>query len=149
MKIELDIAPHYNELTIKIGSNEMNDEVMNLMQRLKETKPQSFIGKTEQKWVPLQLTDIILFYTEDQKVWADSLKGTFEMKQKLYELENQLEGTSFVRISKGVIANIHHMRDIEVFFNGSLVVNFKNNRQEIISRRYVNQVKQTIGMGVK
>ncbi len=148
MKIELDIAPHHETVIVKVCAKEMDDEVMSLLQRLKE-EPSHIVANAKEKLIILQPKEVNFFYTENQKVWANTNKGAFEVRQKLYELEESLPKKLFVRISKGVIANTHAMREIEVSFNGSLVVTFKNNHQEVISRRYVNVVKQAIGIGGK
>ncbi|TDT63800.1 LytTR family DNA-binding domain-containing protein [Fonticella tunisiensis] len=149
MKIDIDIDENYKETTITIKAPEMNSEIAEILQKLKNTKSKSIIGKDNQKMYILNPQDILVFYSKGQKVMADTIDGTYEIKQKLYELEDELRGISFVRISKFAIVNINKIKNIEMFFNGSLIVNFINGRQEIISRRYVAKVKEYIGIGGK
>ncbi|KNF08510.1 transcriptional regulator, LytTR family [Gottschalkia purinilytica] len=149
MKIDIDINEDYQETTITIKSPEMTSEIIELMEKIKGTKNKSIIGNYNQKIYILNPEDILVFYSKEQKVFADTIDGTYEVKQKLYELEDELKLLSFVRISKFAIANINKIKDIEMFFNGSLVVNFINGKQETISRRYVQKVKEYIGIGGK
>lgn len=149
MKIDIDINKDYEETTIIIRAPEMNGEITELMQKLNSSKSKSIVGKNNQKIYVLNPQDILLFYSEDQKVMADTANGTYEVKEKLYELENELSELNFVRISKFAVVNISKIKNIEMFFNGSLVVNFINGRQEVISRRYVAKVKEYIGIGGK
>lgn len=149
MKIHMDINKDYDELTVIIKAKEITKEVTNLMEKLENNKDKTIVGKNNQKMYILNPQDITLFYTSNQKVYADSKDGTFEVKEKLYELEESLKGYSFVRISKFAIANINEIKNIEMFFNGTLVVNFNNGKQETISRRYVSKVKNFIGLGGK
>lgn len=149
MKIDIDINKDYEETTIIIKAPELTSEIMELMQKLKNTKSKSIVGNDNQKMYILNPKDILLFYSEEQRVKADTINGCYEIKQKLYELEEELYEFGFIRISKFAIANVNKIKDIEMFFNGSLVVNFINGRQEVISRRFVSKVKEYIGVGGK
>lgn len=148
MKIDLDINDDYQEVTVVIKAPSIDDVVMDIMEKLKSEskKEKSIVGKKNQKVYILNPKDIIMFYSEEQKVLADTSEGSFEVKMKLYEIEELLAKTSFVRISKFTIVNVKRIKNIELFFNGSLIVNLSNGKKETISRRYVKQVKEFIGM---
>ncbi|WP_297518930.1 LytTR family DNA-binding domain-containing protein [uncultured Clostridium sp.] len=148
MKIDLDINDNYEEVTVVIKAPSIDDVVMDIMEKLKSEskKEKSIVGKKNQKVYILNPKDIIMFYSEEQKVLADTSEGSFEIKMKLYEIEELLAKTSFVRISKFTIVNVKRINNIELFFNGSLIINLSNGKQETISRRYVKQVKEFIGM---
>lgn len=149
MKIDIDINENYDEFTLVIKAPEMTEEITELMTKLKNNSNKNIIGRIEQKLHILNYKDILVFYSEGQKIYADTMNGTYEVKQKLYEIEERLVEKSFVRISKFAIANINKIKNIEMFFNGSLVVNFINGKQEMISRRYVSKVKEYLGLGGK
>jgi DNA-binding LytR/AlgR family response regulator len=148
LKIDLDINDNYEEVTVVIKAPSIDDVVMDIMEKLKSEskKEKSIVGKKNQKVYILNPKDIIMFYSEEQKVLADTSEGSFEIKMKLYEIEELLAKTSFVRISKFTIVNVKRINNIELFFNGSLIINLSNGKQETISRRYVKQVKEFIGM---
>lgn len=149
MKIEMDIDQKYEELTLIIHAPALTDEINELISTLKPSKNTTLAGMIDQKIYVIDPKDILLFYSEDSKVLADTQESTYELKQKLYELEETFQHQGFVRISKSAIANVKKIKSIELYFNGSLMVKFPNSRQEIISRRYVNQVKSFIGLGGK
>ncbi|GAA0182323.1 LytTR family DNA-binding domain-containing protein [Clostridium sediminicola] len=149
MKVHMDINEEYDELTIVVKAKRITDEVKEIMEKLQNKKEKTIIGKLNQKMYILNPKEITLFYSNNQKIYADTKEQTFEVKEKLYELEELLKGYSFVRISKFAIANVNEIKNIEMFFNGSLVVNFNNGKQETISRRYVSKVKKFIGLGGK
>lgn len=149
MKYEIDINPSYEEVSIVIKSPGMNQEVNEIMAKLEQQKSTTISGRIEQKIFVLDPKDVYLFYSQSGKVFADTKDKTYEIKQKLYEVEESLSGTSFIRISKSAIVNIHRIGNIEVSFNGTLVVKFGNGHEEIISRRFVSKVKEFIGLGGK
>ncbi len=163
MRYEIDINGDYKEVSVLIKAPEMNEEVAGILARLEDDRKNqerhladagqkrpvhpSISGRIDQKIYVLSPEDISLFYTIKGKVFADSKNFTYEIRQKLYEVEDLLVGTSFIRISKSAIVNIHRIKNIEVTFNGSLVVKFSNGHEEIISRRFVSKVKEFIGLG--
>jgi len=149
MKFDIDINNDYKEIVIVIKAPEMNQEVTDLITKLQSKKTNTISGIMNEKIFVLQPDEIMLFYTEAKKVYADTINGSYEVKQKLYEIEADLEGTSFIRISKSAIVNIKLIKNIEIVFNGSLVVKFANGHEEIISRRFINKVKEFIGLGGK
>jgi len=149
MKFDIDINESYKEVSITIKAPEMSSEVAQLMSKLQKEKTDTISGKYNQKIYILNYDDILLFYSEDGKIIADTLEGSYEISKKLYEIEEELLATSFIRISKSAIVNIKRIQNIEVFFNGSLVVKFANGHEEIISRRFVGKVKEFIGLGGK
>ncbi|MDQ0151285.1 LytTR family DNA-binding domain-containing protein [Eubacterium multiforme] len=147
MKIQLDIDEEYEEALVIIKSKEMTEEISEILKKLKSIKKRNVIGLENEKIYILNPDDILVIYSKDQKVFVDTINKTYEVKKRLYELEDELRGESFVRISKFAIANVDKIRNIEVVFNGNLVVNFINGRKETISRRYLQKVKDFIGMG--
>ncbi|MGL4760231.1 MAG: LytTR family DNA-binding domain-containing protein [Sarcina sp.] len=148
MKIDLDINDNYEEVTVVIKARSIDEVVIDIMEKLKSEnkKEKSIVAKKNQKVYILNPKDIIMFYSEEQKVLADTSEGNFEVKMKLYEIEELLAKTSFVRVSKFTIVNVKKIKNIELFFNGSLIINLSNGKKETISRRYVKQVKEFIGM---
>lgn len=149
MKVDLEVNQNYEETIIVIKTPKVTDEITELIHQLKTSKPKNIVGKSENRMVILKPNDIVCVYSENQRVKADTKNGTYEIKQRLYEIEKELGNLSFVRISKSAIANINQIRDIEVSFNGSLVINFINGKKEYISRQYVLKVKEYLGIGGK
>ncbi len=149
MKVEIDIKATYEELVVSIKNNKMNDEVTEVIKKLETNNAEKIIGKVDNSIYIITPSEIVYFYTEGSKVKFDTLERQYEAKNKLYEFEEQLEKHGFVRLSKYAVANINMIKSIEVEFNGSLVVHFKNGKCEGISRRNVSKVKNYLGIGGK
>ena len=149
MKIEIDINKVYETLTVAIKNKEMNDQVTDLMKKLEEDTSIKIIGKREDSIYLLDPNEIVCFYSEANKVKFDTIERQYETKDKLYEIEEKLAHHRFLRLSKYAIANVDMIKKIEVEFNGSLVVHFKNGKTEGISRRNISSVKNYLGIGGK
>lgn len=149
MKVEIDINKKYKGTNVVIQSPELNQDVTDIVTKLENRKTATISGNLNEKIYILNPENIYLFYSMRGKVLADTKESSFEIKQKLYEVEENLVGSSFIRISKSAIVNIYKIKNIEISFNGSLVVKFDNGHDEVISRRFVGKVKEFIGLGGK
>jgi DNA-binding LytR/AlgR family response regulator len=149
MKIDIDINEKYESLSILIKAPKMNKEVSQIIDKLNndDKKMMSISGKIDDKIYVLNPSDIMIFTSYAGKVYAQTKDKELEIKQTLYALEESFSGTSFIRISKSAIVNINKIKNVEVSFNGSLVVKMLNGHQEMISRRFVSKFKKFINIG--
>jgi len=143
VKVDIDIKKEYETLTVAIKNNEMNQEVTSIVEKLQSDNGRQIIGKNHDALYILHPKDIVVFYSAGQKIKCDTLNDSFEVKEKLYEVESI---DHFIRLSKYAIANVKMIEKINVEFNGSLVVYFKNGKTEGISRRQVSSVKRYLGL---
>jgi DNA-binding LytR/AlgR family response regulator len=78
---------------------------------------------------------------------ARTEKDKYEIKDKLYVIEEYLKNTPFIKISKSVIANVDKVKNLEVSFNGTLCIIFFDQSQEYVSRKYVTDIKSYLQIG--
>ncbi|MDQ7864822.1 LytTR family DNA-binding domain-containing protein [Peribacillus frigoritolerans] len=68
------------------------------------------------------------------------------MKERLYELERDLPGNQFVRLSKSVIANLDELSRFEASFNGTLCVYFRSGEKRICFPALCSRDQESISM---
>ncbi|WP_157950231.1 LytTR family DNA-binding domain-containing protein [Vallitalea okinawensis] len=149
MKLDIDIDDKYEETTIVIKTKEITKELEDMIKTIRTSPKKTLVGKSKEKLYIINPDEIYRMYGESQKVLTETENGIYELSHKLYELEEQFKDTSFVRVSKSAIVNFDKVKNMEMFFNGTMCVNFDNGKQEFISRRYVSKIKQYLGMGGK
>lgn len=149
MKIDLKIDTEFNETKLIIQSPEMTEEIEAVLKFLKHVAKKHIIGSKDEKMYILDPDNIFFFYSEHKKIIAQTKNNLYEVKEKLYELEEEFENTSFIRISKSVIANVDKIKNLEMFYNGTMCVNFTNGKQEYVSRKYVSKIKEYLSIGGK
>ncbi|MFD3447411.1 LytTR family DNA-binding domain-containing protein [Microbacteriaceae bacterium 4G12] len=147
MKIRIELDPAYEEVEVIIRTNQMSEEINQMIQMLDQGKPKKIIGIIEQHFHILEPSDIYFFFSEGRKVFAQTNNKKLEVKSRLYELEVLLKGEGFVRFSKSTIANLHHIKSFEMSFHGSMCAHFSNGMVEYVSRRYVPYIKESFNMG--
>lgn len=147
MKIHIDLDPSYEELEIVIRTKEVTEEVQHILKILEGGPIKQIVGIADQQFYVLEFQEIHWFYSEDRKVFAQTTKGIFEVKHRLYELETSLQREGFVRFSKSTIANIKHVKSFEISFSGSMCAHFSNGMKEYVSRKYVPLIKEVLNIG--
>jgi DNA-binding LytR/AlgR family response regulator len=146
MKVLLDINTSHEETSVTIHCQELDDSIKDLLDLLQNHKTEFIVGSKGDIQHILNPKDIHSFYSEDDSVMAVTSKGTFKVKEKLYELEKGMPANRFIRLSKSVIANLYELSHFEASFNGTLCVHFKSGAKEYVSRHYVSKIKEILKM---
>lgn len=143
MKVELKLDKTIDETKVVIYAKELNDDLSNLINKLelleKDTK---IIGYSEDKTYILDKDDIETIYAENNNVYARAGDKKYRIKQKLYELEEQLKENGFIRISHSEIANFNKVESLEIQGSRLIILKFKSKQITYVSRRYVSKIKQ-------
>ena len=69
-----------------------------------------------------------------------------ETRLRLYELEGQLAGWDFVRVSKSVIVNFGQVKSLRPDFGGRLRLTMSNGEVVVANRQYVPAIKKKLGL---
>lgn len=145
--MKIDIDKRYEEIQVILRSNEMNDETIEILEKLKTTKNKYILGKSDKKVYIVDVKDIYFFYSENQKVFVETEDFRYEVDERLYEIEDNFKNTSFIRVSKFSIVNLKKVKNIDMSFSGNLTINFINGKKESISRRYISKIKDYLKNG--
>ena len=139
--IETPLPGEEDEIIVRCAS--LDDRLLQLISSFR-TEQDKLTGYLEDKIVKLSPKDIFYFESVDNKVFAYTGKGVYEIHKKLYELEAEYENTDFLRISKSSIVNIAKIAYIRPIFNGRFEAKLKNEEKIIISRQYVLELKKKL-----
>ena len=135
-----------DEIIVKV--KDLSTDALNLIKRLKDGEEKDSIAAyVSDNIVMLPLNDIYYFDAVDNKVFSYTKDKCFEVKKKLFEIEEEYEQTSFVRISKNAIVNIKKIERLIPEFNGRFEAKLKNGESIMISRGYVPLLKKKLGVG--
>lgn len=145
MKITIEALADGAEEEIIIRTNTMDRDIINLIYAVKAGRNR-ITAFYENEIVQLDSKEVYYFESVDNKVYACCEKKVFEIKQKLYELEEIYKQTNFVRISKSMIVNISKVSKIVPMFNGRLEGVLCNGEKVIITRQYVANLKKKLGI---
>jgi len=147
LKVEININPEIEETKIVIHAKEITNEVTKLANSLTEENINTIIGFLDDKVYILDKKDIESFYTEDNKIFARNKdQKKYYIKYRMYELEESLKNTSFIRISNSEIINFNEVRNLDLGIIGTIIVNFKSGNTAYVSRRNVAKIKKYLNI---
>ena len=144
MKLELNIDEKVKETLVVVSANKIDKEVQNLINYI-EYSSEYLIGIVEDKASIIDIGEIIRVYIEDRKTFVVTLKDTYVVKKKLYEVENMVT-RNFVKISQSEIANIKFIKNLDFSNTGTIVVKYKNSDISYVSRRMIKEFKLKLGI---
>lgn len=108
------------------------------------TKGTTLTGNIDERIYQFNLSDVFYFEAVDERVFAYTKNKSYELKIRLYELENAYSDKHFVRCSKSFIINLMKLDSISPALNGRFTAHMKNGENVIISRQYVPEIKRAV-----
>lgn len=145
MKITIQDCSPEEEEEIIIRCRQMDEQLLRLIYSLKTGREKLTVSKGERIF-QVQPSDIYYFEAVDNKVFACMEKEVYDTRNKLYELEERLKNTDFFRASKSTIINLAKVKNICPAFNGRFEVCMENGEKLIVSRQYVPDLKNKLGL---
>ena len=146
MKIRLELDDSIAENEVIIRCNALDEEIQMVQRTLADLamKRQRFVfykGDTEY-YLPLE--QILFFETEEKLIYAHTAEQMYQVKYRLYELEEFLPG-HFMRVSKSTILNTNKVYSIQRNLTASSVVEFQNTHKKVfVSRYYYKPLKNKL-----
>ena len=146
MKLKTRKIPESEQETVEIRYHWVTDEIQEIISFVKSRQGQLSALQDGQRFeVPV----VDLFYAEsvDDRLFLYTAADSYEIRMKLYELEDLLKNRSFFRVSKSMIVNLMKITSVRPALNGRFSAMLKNGEEIIISRKYVPALKQILKGG--
>ena len=144
MKVRIELDPQMDEPEMIIRAPRLTGDVARLQQLILEQKmtPLTFYKDRSEYFV--DVSEILFFETDGEKIYGHTREEAYEVRQKLYELEEILP-IAFCRISKSTIVNTKQIYSIEKSFSGTSTVNFYQTHKQVhVSRHYYQLLKERL-----
>ena len=144
MKVRIELDPQMDEPEMIIRAPRLTEDVARLQQLILEQKmtPLTFYKGRSEYFV--DVSEILFFETDGEKIYGHTREEAYEVRQKLYELEEILP-IAFCRISKSTIVNTKQIYSIEKSFSGTSTVNFYQTHKQVhVSRHYYQLLKERL-----
>lgn len=143
MKIRIEVDREIQEDEVIIRCKQLNDDVTNIQKALTDIlskKAQIIFYKNNSEYY-IPLSEILFFETEESSISAHTIDNIYQVKYKLYELEDILPN-NFMRVSKSTILNIDYIYSITKNLTSSSIVEFQNTHKKVyVSRHYYKLLK--------
>ena len=148
MKLHINIDKSITESEILITTDQMTEEVnriVDFINRIEETGTM-LSGIRNGRVELLDQEKLIRIYAENGRVYARTDRDSYQLKLRLYELEESLDSSLFVRISNSEIVNLKKVKSLDLSFTGTICMELTNGEVSYVSRRYVARIKKLLGL---
>ena len=146
MQIEIQIDEKCEKPKVIIITDKMTEEVSEIVKNLSAEREQTIAGFKDDIVEVLEPDNLFRIYASNSKIFAQTDHGEYQLRLRLYELEQRLDSHSFVRISNSEIINLKKVKGFDLSFSGTICVMLSNGTVTYVSRRYVAKIKQILGI---
>ena len=108
------------------------------------TKGTELSGLAGEKMCRFRLEDVCYFEAVDEKLFAYTKDEVYELRLRLYEVEQAYASYHFVRCSKSVVLNLMQLDSISPAVCGRFLASMKNGENLMISRQYAPIIKKIV-----
>lgn len=141
--IKRQIPPEAEE-SIIIEYIEWTEEMEDICGYIEGKKCQ-IIGYDENKNVyPIKMDEILYFEAVGELVFAYTKTCVYEIKMRLYQVENTVKYNNILRASKSFLINVKKIEIVRPILNGRFMATMVNGEEVLISRHYAKAVTEAI-----
>lgn len=141
LKLLIEQLPECKEVEIKITCKLIDNRLKRLIEQI-QLYSFTVMAKKDGLLIPVPLEEIYYFDAVDSKVFLYKDQEVYLCSKKLYELEELLSDTPFVRISKNCILNTAFVESVKAQFSGRLEATLSNKEKLIISKHYLPEFRE-------
>lgn len=142
IKVSTNISNEFEDVTININAPKMTEDlqkIINNLSSISSIKEEIVATKNNEIYL-LNTKDILYFYSDEKNIYAKAKSETYRVKDKLYELEENLPKNKFIRISNSCIINIEKTLSFDASIIGSLVAKMEDGTKQEVSKRKISNV---------
>ena len=141
MKVRIEIDENMSEDEIVIRCAQPDERVLKMK---RAAEPEIAFFKDAAQFYP-PLDSILFFETGEHNLNAHTSDDVFQVKMKLFELEEILP-RKFVRVSKSAIVNVKHIYSVERNITSASLISFAGTHKQLYaSRSYYKLLKLRLG----
>lgn len=128
-------------LTVIVEYPQMDKAVERVIQKVKHIDIY-FVGKMDDKSTKIDISDVYYFENVERKLFLYTKKEVFRFDGTMADIEEMIEDTELVRVSRTCIMNTEHLKEMKQIKNSHLEAIMDNDEKIIIKENY--KLKQIV-----
>lgn len=145
MNMTITENPALDDIEVSVACPRIDERVQRIVSAL-GAFDRALVGERDGATYRLDVDDVCYAETVDGKTFLYTADAVYQTPLKLYELEERLAGTEFVRASKQMLVNFDHVASIRPALNARLQLMLDNGEAVIVSRQYAPVIKRKLGL---
>ena len=145
MNVTITENPALDDVEVAIACPRIDERVQRIVSAL-GAFDRVLVGERDGATYRLDVDDVCYAETVDGRTFLYTEDAVYQTPLRLYELEDKLAGTEFVRASKQLLANFDHVVAIRPAINARLQLLLDNGESVMVSRQYAPAIKRKLGL---
>lgn len=145
MKVTVNVDEKNKETKVTISCEKITPAIENIFAMLQMLNQQLSVTKDGENYL-LDVNEICYIETLERKTFVYTEKSIYESKLKLYEMEELLCKSGFLRVSKSCLVHLRFIQSIKKDVERKLRLTMKNGEQVMVSRQYADGIKKRLGV---
>ena len=145
MKVTVEEQPELEQTEVVVRCKRLDSQVSRLMELLRLSDAR-LTGEKDGETCILDGPDVLYIDTVDRGTFLYTEDGVYQTRLRLYELEEQLTGWDFIRVSKSAIVNFDRVKSLRPDFGGRMRLTMSNGEVVVANRQYVPAIKTKLGL---
>ena len=144
IKVNTNISKEFNDAIIKVEvtAPEITEDIQKFLNNISQIakKKEEIVATKNNEIFLLKSKNVFYFYSDGKNNFAKTNDGIYKIKERLYELEENLDKKKFIRISNSCIINIDQTKCFDVSQIGSLFAKMEDDTKQEVSKRKIKDV---------
>ena len=145
MNVTITENPQLADIEVTVACPRIDERVQRIVAGL-SAYDRKLTGEHNGATYRLVIDDVCYAETVDGHTFLYTKDAVYQTPLRLYELEDKLTGTEFVRASKQLLVNFDHVTAIRPALNARLQLLLDNDESVIVSRQYAPAIKSKLGL---
>ena len=145
MKVTVEERPGLDQPEVIIRCPRLDERTARLIELLRLSDAR-LTGEKDGETCILDGAEVLYIDTVDRGTFLYTADGVYQTRLRLYELEGQLTGWDFIRVSKSAIVNFGQVKSLRPDFGGRLRLTMSNGEVVVANRQYVPAIKAKLGL---
>ena len=124
-----------------------DEEVRRLMQSFEEPAPKILTVLDGKQLCQVNEEDIVSISSDGKMIRIITDDTSYNAKRSLKDVESEIEGRHFLRISRFEIINLKKVRKYDFTMSGMLRIEFEDGTETWASRRYIPLIRERLTKG--
>lgn len=135
----------YDENEIILKCKELDGEMLEILSLLKDRTASISAYKDGDVHI-IKPADVCYAEAVDGKTFIYTSDMVLETHKSLAALQDYYGNLGFVRIGKSQLVNLYHVAKLTSLPNSRIEISLKNNEKLIVSRHFIQSLKEKLGM---
>ena len=145
MHVTISEDPTLDDVEVSITAPRIDERVQRIVASL-SAFDRVLTGERDGATYRIDIKDVCYAETVDGRTFLYTKGAVYQTPLRLYELEDKLAGTEFVRASKQLLVNFDHVKAIRPAPGARLQLVLSNGESVIVSRQYAPHIKHKLGL---